>query len=251
MFLSGTRLEIRTNGAIIAWPLLRPWLLDLLMKIMSKCQLADAEVHDMYSHVCHALGSASSAGLFSHTLEEGQKTLPVWKKHSYYRLLQVMGIMSHATCRPAMLADMQGKPWGDPGMCPSDPAGASVAQDGPALAFNPSLPDGVFKVFLPTSSTSLQVSRLGMTHWAAIDWGLAVRSVGRPDLLDLVVNVARLTKWRRCPGGRGASKRQHPNFTASKLEGQGMVGALGDHLALAALNLVAIGLHTAVKCWPH
>ena len=67
-----------------------------------------------------------------------------------------------------------------------------------------------------------------------------------PWRATVLEEVASRTRWRRAAMGR-ASARTFCQLTANKLVGKGVVGPLGDHLALATINLVASGAHTDVQ----
>lgn len=244
--LGGLRFEVRASGCLASWPDVHQWLNDKLALVAARCQvmqLPPALLHDIGTK---ALNSAIEAGVFSHSVVDSGNLLPAWKKQSFYRLLNLYGIVSWPHAKSALALDMADGPWGDPSKVMPQPSPA--ASPLPPLLCNPVLHQGITRVYIDGLKPD-KVAKIGQKSWNEIEWLQVCGSIGRPDLFEQLVHVCRSTRWRKCPVGRGASKREHAQITATKLVGQGMVGALGDHLALATINLVALNLHTSVKTW--
>jgi hypothetical protein len=244
IYLAGARLEIRLHGCPSDWEPLHHQLMSVMSSVLQKCQCINLAPGYLTDLATHAVADAMAGGLFSHAGDSGGVHLPLWKKRGYYRLLNVFGIMSWHSCRLAMLADASGDSWADPELAHAVPLDV-----GGTLMRNPTLPLGILRVPLPISASSWQVSRIGLLKWESIDWHLIARKLRQPGLHEVLARVAKQTRWRRCPLGRGGAKRASSQFTATKLVGKGMVGALGDHLAIATVNLVAMGLHDSVRKW--
>lgn len=239
-YLTGCRVEFRTHGFLTTWPALEAWLEGLLAEVMPCLTFLELPVATALRGVEGALNSAKNAGLFAMGHEVAGEPMARWRKHDFYRLLQCMGLVHKTTYRTALLADMANKPWGPPD-------GVVVPRQAD-LPRDPSMPLGLIIVPIPHGMVAARVQRLGFDKADLIDWPLLASHLQRPDLAATFEEVARLTKWRRHPRGRGPGGM--PHFTATPSVGKGTLGPLGTHLALAVVNLVSAGQHMSVQKLP-
>ena len=239
--LGGCRVEIRTLGHLMSWPLLEEWLQGILHEVMARTQVFELAPPDVL-HACRtAFGSACTAGVFSTSSTHGNLPIAPWKKASFYRLLQVCGIVHITSMKASMTRDLQGVPWGDPQAAVPDMEAAGEVE----LMSNPHLPDTIPIVQMPSDLGPTGVAKLGMKHGHVFDWPMICQMLGCPSMADTLHQVCTHTRWRKCP--QGGAKGGSPQFTATWHGRRGMCGPLGCHLALATINLVANNLHTQVQ----
>ena len=244
IFLGGLRVEVRTNGSIPTWPSLQRWLQDVVQISLGTCAGRELDPLILIGNAQAALDSATAAGVFSCHAADASRQVTPWRKHAYYRLLHLFGIVNARTAKSALAAEMAGRAWGNP---------AHVAVLDPhtgALHVNPNLPPGLPHIPCPNTreASASVVSRIGMTLAMDLPWNIVCTALHlSPHDAQVFSTVARTTKWRRFPQGR--SRGMPMQFTATTLQGGGMIGPLGDNLMLATINLVALGQHRNVQHW--
>jgi hypothetical protein len=241
-YLGGCRVEVRTKGVLTTWPHLEQWLGSTVRHIMSCCVAYSIPAVELLQAASIALDAASDAGLFSGPASATNLALAPWRRAQYYRLLQVLGLTNVYWSKTSLHADQQGAPWGAPVL----PGQAIVDQQSEQLLVNPELPDWVPRVRLHASTPKEDVAKVLNNGANRVNWLLLANFLKCPSKATVLEEVASRTRWRRAAMGR-ASARTFCQLTANKLVGKGVVGPLGDHLALATINLVASGAHTDVQ----
>lgn len=245
-FLGGLRIEIRTNGSIPTWPSLQRWLQDVVHEAMATCVAHELDPITLINNAQAALDTATAAGVFTCLAADSTRQVTPWRRQSYYRLLHLFGIVNARTAKSSLAAEREARAWGNPATAPHDPATSSLG----ILHVNPALPPGLPHIPCPSTSqaTPREVSRIGMTLGIDLPWPVICAALHlRPLDAETFANVARRTKWRRFPSGR--ARLALIQFTATRIHGGSMIGPLGDHLILATINLVALGLHDQVLQW--
>ena len=242
-FLGGLRIEVRTNGAIPTWPELQGWLQGVVDEAMSTCLAGEVDPRSLIINAQAGLDNATASGVFSSTPVEAPRQLAPWRRAAYYRLLHLIGIVNPKTAKSSLSADLAGRPWGNPSLTDA----ASPGTVG-VLHVNPVLPPGLPRIPCPSTreASASAVARIGTSLGSNLPWPAICAALHlRPDDAAVFSTVVQRTKWRRFPMGR--SRAGLGQFTATALQGGRMVGPLGDHLILATINLVAMGLHDQVQ----
>lgn len=244
--LGGLRIEVRTNGAIPTWPELQRWLEGIVHEAMTTCLAGEVEPGILIAAAQQALDAATASRVFSCIPAEARRQITHWRRMAYYRLIHLFGIVNAKYAKSSFKAEMEAKPWGDPAQAPAASGPSTIG----VLHVNPPLPPGLPLILCPSprEATAAVVSRIGQALGDGLPWAAVCNALHlHPRDAERFSTVARLTKWRRFPNGR--SRGVPTQFTATTLQGGGMVGPLGDHLMLATINLVALGLHDRVLHW--
>jgi hypothetical protein len=250
LWMHRTRIEIRFRG-------IRDVMDDQIL-------LGHSVVGDIVPHICahtiplgnviararEGVTAADKAGLFSTRSTMLCARIPQWKRMCYYRVLHRFGYVNKLTHRAVLRAEDAGDPWGDVTdrtTAASRGTGACDEDSAKAEGVNVPLPEQVLIVRPHGRASAEEVRRLGWCEAAdAINWDEVARLHGRPGQGTFYQEVSRKIKWRRMPSGRG--RFGAPCLTATKAGGQ-TVGAMGEHLASATANVIALGLHDSVSIW--
>lgn len=243
-FLGGFRVEVRTNGSIPTWESLQRWLDDVVHISMGTCVGREMDPLLLIANAQAALDAATAAGVFSCNAADANRQVAPWRSKAYYRLLHLFGIVNARTAKRSLIDDMAGRAWGNPAHVPVPDPHTGV------LHVNPNLPPGLPHIPCPNTreASAAVVSRIGMTVAMELPWNIVCTALHlSAHDAQVFSTVARTTKWRRFPQGR--SRGMPIQFTATTLQGGGMIGPLGDNLMLATINLVALGQHRNVQHW--
>ena len=95
--------------------------------------------------------------------------------------------------------------------------------------------------------TAAAVMNLGKVNSRQIDWEAVARALGHVDKAEYLADVCKNTMWRKKPGRKATRVIE---FTATgRGSGGKPIEALGSHLILATVNLVAPKKEQQVNRW--
>ena len=209
--------------------------------IIEHVWVKEVSLEELFSQLHEVLQNAQDSGLFSCPRDAIEMAAPSYKWCDWARLSQNFGIACPWTHKSAYKREVAGAAWG--------PQGEHENLDrrpGPVLwQFNPTLPDNRAIIQLTTARgmTAEQCRTIGQREADKINWTEIAVSLNRPLDGGYLKMICKRTSWRRA---LGRTVRQVPHFTASDHRGHA-IGRLGTDLALATVNLIAIGKEDSVK----
>ena len=154
-FLGGIRVEVRTNGGFTTWPSLHDWLTSVLGHVMLRFTARLIPTQSLIQASTAALASAHAAHVAGSPAGSLASQCPAWKRKSFYRLLQCMGIMNAGAAKMAYHADVNQLPWGDP---------SALAVPTPLarpLTTNPFLSSAITRVYIPSTALPAGIAKIG------------------------------------------------------------------------------------------
>lgn len=234
MDVAGLRVEMRVNQLEASWSEQERVLASMFQEICKHLDVKELELEAIHQDSVEALGKAEGACLFQCPGGSAEKAAG-WRHQNYGRLLFHIGLSDKFTNRFALKQALEDSPWGP------EPDATRQGQ-GPHECWpvNPTLPPGVAHIEIPKAASAKEVAAMCRQFDSHFNWHEIVAFLGFPEAAAKLQSACTKTKWRRQMGKNTGGVHQFT--TALKTSRGGVAGPLGNHLLLAAVNLVAMNL---------